>query len=713
MIELVVDHTLTNKLGIVSSDRTVDNFITLLTDLRAGKVIKYSEDFINVTPDMSISADTTGYMKIYANNDIREYVIAELPPFITLDKDKLDILTSFFTAYIPTPYKDMLSLAVTKEQLLTLFTKKALILFYFHNGILRFVSNFPYYNSLEEYQIKISIRRKNLTEDNVRDIRSLFDSSTIETTIKSVYSSYSYYHRTGQSNLSLFVKRDYLRVNALEVKEDSFSLITSRQLFSGTFKSNPNLSQLLSILVTPEAVPASYNREAIGQKLLTMTSGMNIKLTKDVCPILVSNWGEFDIPESTYFLDIGLSNEDAEFLAKVKEIDPADIYSKHKNMMAEQDAPAVRGTITLYNASKRLKVVVRESKKRLSDEAAYRNRILKDYLNHAISLVCIPIFQNEFVIPEYLKKSFSFQMVNLESTLYLRYRCGNKSKLAYSEYYGSIFRNDDANAAFVMPSTAFTPQVNIQGVKNFVSSFRAMELTSTTQSRSSIFSRYFVEPFVEKSGNYYASIKDATLFGWMYGLDNQEYFAWTHKRVSSSLLRISTARGRFYTNCGLLSEKTFGIKAIMNHVFIKPNFSGQQTSLSSCSAPEYLPDTQKAQYISAMLDIFTANFVPRDVIENGIRDYGRTEWGEELAQINQILFLSEDSLNLLKGLYKCESFSDITTCLDFCMPTCLALLETLDYSKELKDHVRAMFMYFWDTTKAISEEIESYDQTEE
>ncbi|MCI4437770.1 MAG: hypothetical protein JHC33_13270, partial [Ignisphaera sp.] len=452
----------------------------------------------------------------------------------------------------------------------------------------------------------------------------------------------------------------------------------------------------------------------VGSYLLNMNSGANIGLTKKVFPVVVSNWGDFDIPDTAAFLSIKLSNDDAEFLAKVKEIDPVDVYSKHKNIMAEQDAPTIRGTTELYNAARSLKVVVRESKKRLSDEAAYKNRILKDYLNHAISLVCIPVFQTEFIIPEYLKDSFSFQMVNLEATMYFKYKYSSRAKLTYSEIYGDIFRNSNADAAFVMPDTTFpNVAVNLEQVKLFVKWFKAMELVSATQSRSSIFTRHFVEPYIEKNTNYYSNPKTAVLFGWMYEMDNQENLRWNYKMASGHLLRNAAPAGRFHVGCGLLSEKTFGIKCIMDHVFVNPSFSGLSRAWASADPAQFLPAEKKAQFISAMTDIYTANFVPRDAYEDGIKAYDRGIHGNELAQINQILFLSEESLVMLKGLYKCQSFSDLAICLDFCMPVCMEMIDKLDYSKQLKDHLCTALTYFWNTTKAISEELESNDQTEE
>jgi hypothetical protein len=304
-------------------------------------------------------------------------------------------------------------------------------------------------------------------------------------------------------------------------------------------------------------------------------------------------------------------------------------------------------------------------------------------------------------------------MVNLEATMYFKYKYSGRAKLTYSESYGDIFRNPSHDLAFVMPDTTFPGlTVKLEQVKTFVKWFKAMELVSTTQARSSIFTRHFVEPFIEKNTNYYSNLKTAVPFGWMYEMDNQENLRWNYKMASGHLLRNAAPAGRFHVNCGLLSEKTFGIKAIMDHVFVNGSFSGLTRDWASADPAQFLPADKKNQFISAMLDIYTANFVPRDAYEDGIRAYDRGQHGSELAQINQILFLSEESLVMLKGLYKCQSFSDLAICLDFCMPVCMEMLEKLDYSKELKDHLRTALVYFWDTTKAISEEMESYDTTE-
>lgn len=712
MIELVIDPALTNKLGIKANENTVNSFLSLMIDLYQGKVITLGEDFFY---DKDLRFDTTGYMHGGADEDFREYVVVELPAFKDLaTKENFKPLTAFLESYIPVPYKEVLGLAITPELISGLFSKKTLVMFAFHGGTLQCMSTFPYFASFEEYIERISLRRKNLTNRMLEDLKRLFTSLDVQTSISASYSTY-YRQNSNNTNLSMFIKNDYARVNGLEIMDNEFSLISTRSLFNGSFKASESLSTLLALLVTPEAIPQTASKVVIGSYLLNMNSGANIGLTKKVFPVVVSNWGDFDIPDTAAFLSIKLSNDDAEFLAKVKEIDPADVYSKHKNIMAEQDAPTIRGTTELYNAARSLKVVVRESKKRLSDEAAYRNRILKDYLNHAISLVCIPLFQKEFIIPEYLKNSFKFEMVNLESVCYFKYKYSGRPKLAYDENYGAMFRNPIPDAAFVMPCTDFSTAVTLktEQVKLFVKWFKSMELVSTTQARSSIFTRHFVEPYIEKNTNYYSKLKTAAPFGWMYEIDNQEHLTWNYKMASGHLLRSSTSKGRFYTDCGLLSEKTFGIKAIMNHVFILPEFSGIHTKYSSADPSQFVQEGKKAQCISAMLDIYTANFVPRDAVEDAIKAYGFMDYGNQIAQINQLLFLSDESLTMLKALYKCQSFEDLATCLDFCMPACMAILDTLDYSQELKDHLYTAFLYFWDTTKAISEEMESYDKTEE
>jgi hypothetical protein len=717
MIELVIDPALTNKLGIKANENTVNSFLSLMIDLYQGKVITLGEDFLY---DKDLRFDTTGYMHGGADEDFREYVVVELPAFKDLaTKENFKELTAFLESYIPVPYKEVLSLAITPELLSGLFARKTLVMFAFHGGTLQCMSTFPYFPYFEEYIDKTSLRRKNLTKGMLEDLKRLFSSNEIQTNINTSYIGYGSYYssrpNSNNTNLNMFIRDGYVRINALEIMDNAFSLVSTRNLFKGSFKSSESVSTLLALLVTPEAIPQTASKAVIGSYLLNMTSGANIGLTKQVFPVVVNTWGDFTIPESTGFLDIKLSNDDAEFLAKVREIDPADVYSKHKTIMAEQDATTTRGTIDLYNAAKSLKVVVRESKKRLSDEAAYRNRILKDYLNHAISLVCIPLFQKEFIIPEYLKNSFKFEMVNLESVCYFKYKYSGRPKLAYDENYGAMFRNPTADAAFVMPCTDFSTAVTLkpEQVKLFVKWFKSMELVSTTQSRSSIFTRHFVEPYIEKNTNYYSKLKTAAPFGWMYEIDNQEQLTWNYKMASGHLLRSSASRGRFYVDCGLLSEKTFGIKAIMNHVFILPEFSGIHTKYSSADPSQFVQEGKKAQCISAMLDIYTANFVPRDAVEDAMKAYGFMDYGNQIAQINQLLFLSDESLTMLKALYKCQSFEDLATCLDFCMPACMAILDTLDYSQELKDHLYTTFLYFWDTTKAISEEMESYDKTEE
>jgi hypothetical protein len=154
-----------------------------------------------------------------------------------------------------------------------------------------------------------------------------------------------------------------------------------------------------------------------------------------------------------------------------------------------------------------------------------------------------------------------------------------------------------------------------------------------------------------------------------------------------------------------MTDKTFGIKAIMNHVFCKTEFTGVNKNYCISGPDQFVPVDKKAQFTSAISEIYTANFVPNSNIENALASFGREDYGDHKAMINQILFIQEDSLTILKSLYQCTSFEDLALALDFVMPMCLETVETLNYSPQLKNHVTRMLKYFWDITTAISEEI--------
>ena len=102
------------------------------------------------------------------------------------------------------------------------------------------------------------------------------------------------------------------------------------------------------------------------------------------------------------------------------------------------------------------------------------------------------------------------------------------------------------------------------------------------------------------------------------------------------------------------------------------------------------------------MDIYSANFVPITSVENAIQSFGTISFNSELARVNQLLFLQDQGLNILNGLYSCETFEDLSICLSLCMPICLDILEELNYSTELKAHVRNMLNYFWDMSIILS-----------
>ena len=151
----------------------------------------------------------------------------------------------------------------------------------------------------------------------------------------------------------------------------------------------------------------------------------------------------------------------------------------------------------------------------------------------------------------------------------------------------------------------------------------------------------------------------------------------------------------------------------MANIFSTAEFSGYPDEYSIINPKQIIAENKRGQYISAVMDIYSANFVPITSVENAIQSFGTISFNSELARVNQLLFLQDQGLNILNGLYSCETFEDLSICLSLCMPICLDILEELNYSTELKAHVRNMLNYFWNTTTAIAEELKPHDTVKE
>lgn len=709
MLDLIVDATLTNGLGLSLKDGSVRNFFELLINLEAGKKI-HIKDFTCSAAAGSFVEDTTfpetqkAYVKI---NDSYKYLAVEIPD-IRHKKEEFAVLCDHLKPRLPIPYK-ALFLGMTPTALSELFSRRSVLLFTFKDDYLKMVSTLAYGTDIDDYKSQISVRKDNLLPEEGAYLKEVLNCGTVSFSPSSG-GGYNYYNSyyCPPSKLVLFVKENYFRVNAYEFNGESFSLMLMRKSLKGTYSSNQSYGTLISALVLPSGIVNPANTDHTGQTLL-QGCGLNNTLTKNIYPVVVNDYPDPSLAEENYYVNVPLSNDDTDFLTAVNEIDNESIYSKHRCVLAEDGVKVVRGCKAIFNSTKSLKVLVRDDKKRASDILAYDNRMFRDYLSHAISLVCIPIFQKEFTIPEYLQKSFDFRMATLDCCYYNR--SYGRPRPRHNERYYLTFRNDSNDPNWVMPSTDFTLPIQDSKIKAFVKGLKDRTLTSTTQSRSSLFTREFVEPNLETSNSYYMPNTSA-IFGWMFNMDNQEQHGWSYKLSSAHLLRSSAPRGYYHAECGLMTDKTFGLKSVMNHVFTKTDFTGLHRDYCSTRPDQYLGGEKKAAHISAVLDIFTANFVPHDTVEYALKSWGKQDYDEVVVPVNQLLFLSEESLVMLHALYKCKSFEDLATCLDFCMPLCLEMVDTLGYEKPLRDHVYAMMTYFWNTTTAISQEMNPNDTIE-
>ena len=695
MLKLLIDNNATNKLTLPATADDFTAFCQILIDLNSGTKVLFS-DFVAISslfPEPVIKSHTSA---LFETGNLK-YLIVEASAATSTTERAFDTLYSYLEPFIPTAYKESLSCALMGSSVNTIFNRKTLLLFQFKNNELDMVSSIPYYKSIEEYISNVSLREGLLTPEETSGLTELFSGNIPPSGMGSCYYSYQF---NNNNKVSFFVRKNYFRINSIEINQSKVSVvfINKRGYLSGSYSANEAYTNLISAIINPSSLPATVSKAFLGNAILIANAAVSTTVTKQIHPVIIDT----DTNRIGLTISIELSNEDTEFLAAIKNTDSSLIYTKHKSLLNLTDKE-VRGCKSVYNASKTLKIVIRDGKKKLSDEEAYKNRIFRDYLSHAISLVAIPIFQKEFVVPECLQNHFVFKMAAVTGCWY---KIGSNSRLRHSDRYFNIFDGSNKVAGWVSPNIP-TIQVNKKAVASFVSDYKSMKLTSTTQTRSSIFTRQFVEPFSPSCPSSYSPPTEPAIFGWMMDIDNQEQNAWAYKLMGPHLLRSSSRGGHFYNECGLVSDKTFGVQSILSKVFVTDAFSEAGRDYSVHAGQRYLGKEKEPALMSAVLDIYSANFALSGNVEDAIRSNGTVAYSAEVARVNQLLFLSEPSLNILKSLYSCSTFEELSTCLDLCMPICLETLETLDYSKELKDHVSIMLNYFWETTKAISEELSS------
>jgi hypothetical protein len=726
MLKFTRNESLANGVGLnLEVDTNIFNFCQVLIDLHIGLEIKLDRDFELHISDRSASIlskedfrTTKAYFKAdVSNTDVMEYLVVEGSTSFTNMEDEFVLLQEYIKNNVPELYRGLFDCILENANMAHLFSRKSMLMFCFKNGILQLVTTMSDELGLEPYLKEVVVRPELLTPEELLGLSGLLDPRGTIRVAHIIAHRYS----AQQYPLSLFIKSGYFRLNSIELAGSETSLLFDKTYIQGTYKTNASYVSLITTLLDlgdSYIQMNPYYRAALGKQfLLGYDSYLNHGSLRyvgkrDLYPTILLNTST-----THQKLVIGLSNDDKEFLDEIRTLEPDSIYNKHKTFLYESTDKVTRGCKVLENSSKTIRVTVREDRKRLSDEEAYKNRIFRDYMSHAVSLLAIPLFQKEFVVPGYLDGKFVFQMASLGHSWYLAGNGYSNYPRHNARYYEEVFTNKNKEANWVMPVVPKTLPANIMAVKGFVTDLRSKKMGSSTQARPSVFTRHFVEPFIEKSTTYLHSGKP-TVFGWMYDIDNQsEGVGWNYNMTSPHLLRSSPTNGHYFSACGLISEKTFGIKSIMLHVFTTPEYHKSQHvdfNLSIGNPQGYVNVvTQKSSFISAVQDIYSANFVPNDEVENAIKSFGSTDYPRSLARINQLLFLSEESLTIMQALYKCQTYENLVDCLNFCMPHCLEALETLDYSRELKDHVSSMLNYFWNTTIAISEELKLYDTPEQ
>lgn len=730
MLKLTSEAKFTNNLGLVLNKENLSNFCQLLVDCHLGIPITLENDFCLLSK-MSPAIPTTWVFRdvketpVYQQLDVSNHKacysqVLEGEPTnykiltVELSLDNRDdntatkILQDYIKTHIPSLYKPLLELALCNDILENKLLNPILVFFGFKDGVLSFISDTSNSCNIETYN-EITLVKQNKLDFPTDTLYKVLVSDPIRTIIGT---SYSNYYARYNNKFNFFVTKNYMRFESYEIDNGKFSLLFNTHILGGSYYSNAGMVSLLTILTNPKLLNntsiSSNAKLSLSKAILELfrnTSGnihcpINIASGKrQVCPVLTC---ELDAK----YITMALSDSDGEFVDLIDEIEEENIYTKHKHILIEASTKDIRGCKSILHPSGAVKVMYRDSKKKLSDEEAYKNRIFRDYLSHAISMITIPLFQKDFVIPEYLQSKFKMNMVNLAQAWYKPGAADYYKPRLYQNYNGNVFTDINKLPEWVKPDVPITIPVKVDKVNSFIASLASRELTSATHTNSSIFTRHFVEPFIEVNGGHsWETPKQTLQFGWMFGLDSQVNQKGSGSLASTHLLRSSCPGwGTYYADAGLVSDKTVGVKNILSKVMIFDD-ALHSVPLSMINHPNNLGiDIDKVQnHAHACIEIYTANFVPNDTVEDSIKAFTLTGYSSVLARINQLLFLSEDNLAIMKAFYSCKNFTELTVALDLFMPTCLSILDELDYSLELKNHTQCMLTYFWDTTKAISE----------
>ena len=491
MLAITISQDSTNSSLITKTPDNLKALWQMFLDLNTGKEIMFNEFVLPAT--MSFEAHTTA--SYVAKNDIR-YLSLELSCYADDAINTKEIEETFKLFYagleplFPNLYKEILSLALSEKGLYHNFSKRTLLLFQFRKDVLEVISSLPYNQSIEEYVHEISLRKSNLCANQQDGIVELFAEAKVKFHLsgRNSYYSYSRYYNTDISGVSskanLFIKKGCLRINSIEFNKGKAYFTMPRGRLVGSYQSNLGFAGLLTAVANSSLIASTTNREYIGSYILNLSSGVSVPLTKNIYPVITDLDEKAMIDSNNVFLE--LSDEDAEFVNATNTVDMSLLYTKHKALCVQEEKE-VRNCKAIYNASKTLKIVVREEKKKLSDDEAYKNRILRDYLSHAISMVAIPIFQKDFVIPECLQKSFVFKMASLQSAWY---SIPHRKRMGLTPRDGISFNADGRPPEWKMPDIPTYIPVKANIVSAFVKEFRNKTITSTTQSRSSLFTRY-------------------------------------------------------------------------------------------------------------------------------------------------------------------------------------------------------------------------------
>ncbi len=577
--------------------------------------------------------------------------------------DELENVSDSVSRFFPVLYEKKLKAIVSAKNISTLFTSNNnVFLYYFNNGELKYLvdcdthRNWHGTNSSVILSHLRGIAKFSLLEEKL--LADFFNKVPhMALTSYSAVSANAFYNP---------VKRDtqfYLSANELILGSFLFDLdqnktsVILKRLHS--YKENEGNINKLSYLYGDPKI--SDNFGILQYDIYYKNDFLDYKI-----PFIVVN---SDFKQLS--ITVELSNLDKDFIESLLPVvttKPKDFYSSYKTFSYTDDF-MIKNCNSIYNHNKSVKVLVKTEKKNSEHTKAFNTKMFNDYLGYAISLVAIPLFQSEFVIPEHLNSKYAFSMAPKKFTLV---------RNQYNKHNKIIPVNTVIHNSHEFPDIT-------SAVSNFCEGYRKKTIKNVSSANPSLFTRYFVTPFLD------VSVCKTAYISWLTSLDSEFW--------SKTFLRKQTS-GIF----GLLSDKTFGVKNILNHIFLVSDEEActfWYSSSERCSLSMNSTDSG----FKELVEIAEANF---SLTTEYIEQLRSCEYisSTYTLHINRLLFLSPESLSIFNELYLCKTFDQLNTVLEKHIPYLLEIATTC-----LEEHVisnlQDSYKYFMHVIKTLSKELEN------